>query len=255
MNRAIADGRDHPRIRGEHCDAVHIPRRHHGSSPHTRGARECGESDVSGAGIIPAYAGSTGHLLAGSAFPQDHPRIRGEHAHRWRTGFYGRGSSPHTRGAPVLLGIPAPPVGIIPAYAGSTGHLLAGSAFPQDHPRIRGEHESHRLPIQGIVCPSRELADHPRIRGEHPESGRGHHEIQGSSPHTRGAQVLTVPGDTFERIIPAYAGSTAIGPAMRPRFGDHPRIRGEHRLSRGMCPTSLRIIPAYAGSTFDSEFL
>ena len=50
---------DHPRIRGEH-------RGHHvvdvvgaGSSPHTRGALAAAAAGAGGAGIIPAYAGST----------------------------------------------------------------------------------------------------------------------------------------------------------------------------------------------------
>ena len=30
---------------------------------------------------------------------KDHPRIRGEHGHAWRTRLKKMGSSPHTRGA------------------------------------------------------------------------------------------------------------------------------------------------------------
>ena len=91
----------------------------------------------------------------------------------------------------------------------------------------------------------------------------------GSSPHTRGAQVL---GDDLGMdlgIIPAYAGSTRVGRRPCRRSGDHPRIRGEHSTvptsaikhegssphTRGarqaILPVSslARIIPAYAGST------
>ena len=70
-------------------------------------------------------------------------------------------------------------------------------------------------------------------------------------------------------IIPAYAGSTATTMATCANSMDHPRIRGEHRLSglytgdgqgssphtRGAQPGqgvrygSIGIIPAYAGST------
>ena len=72
-----------------------------------------------------------------------------------------------------------------------------------------------------------------------------------------------------DRIIPAYAGSTARVTEQRALIGDHPRIRGEH--AGGACPfvgaygssphtrgarhvlgrarVRLRIIPAYAGST------
>ena len=52
--------------------------------------------------------------------------------------------------------------------------------------------------------------DHPRIRGEHsnPQDRTGG-EI-GSSPHTRGARNLAIPGVPERRIIPAYAGSTPL---------------------------------------------
>ena len=140
------DGRerheDHPRIRGEHLtggvpgDFAHriIPAyagstrevmaalsRPAGSSPHTRGALAVGVVAV--------------------VVAKDHPRIRGEHevmsftgdgatriipAYAGSTGResslepWGQGSSPHTRGAPVIAASP--------------------SGWHGDHPRIRGEH-------------------------------------------------------------------------------------------------------------------
>ena len=134
--------RDHPRIRGEHCldhgshavnsgiipayagsttepDIVFVPSA--GSSPHTRGARSHPEPRPSAC--------------------RDHPRIRGEHLNQgrmqpvctWIIPAYAgstdvglffpssmRGSSPHTRGAPLR----------IRPQLHETG----------DHPRIRGEH-------------------------------------------------------------------------------------------------------------------
>ena len=79
MNRAIADGSDHPRIRGEHFV---FPRRHpphEGSSPHTRGALLWRDSTLAQNRIIPAYAGST-KIPGDAGTPgRDHPRIRGEH--------------------------------------------------------------------------------------------------------------------------------------------------------------------------------
>ena len=73
-------------------------------------------------------------------------------------------------------------LGIIPAYAGSTG--LAGAG-------VGGE------------------GDHPRIRGEHTRATINRADPAGSSPHTRGAldfgRTVVVAG----RIIPAYAGSTS----------------------------------------------
>ena len=93
--------------------------------------------------------------------------------------------------------------------------------------------------------------------------------VQGSSPHTRGAQEYTVTRSRKARIIPAYAGSTFSGCIYCRIRPDHPRIRGEHATvlltlasSSGSSPHTRgardeahrrirmrRIIPAYAGST------
>ena len=51
---------DHPRIRGEHVENAPNAVFEMGSSPHTRGARVPDPRSEGGAGIIPAYAGSTG---------------------------------------------------------------------------------------------------------------------------------------------------------------------------------------------------
>ncbi|ERH20062.1 hypothetical protein HMPREF0043_00191 [Actinobaculum sp. oral taxon 183 str. F0552] len=56
---ALTTFRDHPRIRGEHGANTSKTRR--------------------GAGIIPAYAGSTSRSSAICFCCTDHPRIRGEH--------------------------------------------------------------------------------------------------------------------------------------------------------------------------------
>ena len=91
-----------------------------GSSPHTRGAL-AGESDGGGGvRIIPAYAGSTSSGPPTTTRHADHPRIRGEHAEASTTHTSRTGSSPHTRGAPIVGGEVVLGLGIIPAYAGST---------------------------------------------------------------------------------------------------------------------------------------
>ena len=97
--RASAIRQDHPRIRGEHPIAAKPDNLVMGSSPHTRGARERCEADVAGAGIIPAYAGSTRFKGLICDFCTDHPRIRGEHASGGGAARSIPGSSPHTRGA------------------------------------------------------------------------------------------------------------------------------------------------------------
>ena len=152
---------DHPRIRGEHdhefAEGVHEL----GSSPHTRGALQLVYFRVVWAGIIPAYAGSTDPLRAVYPMLADHPRIRGEHKYGPYKGTYSTGSSPHTRGARGRARVYPISSRIIPAYAGSTNGLVVFSLDPQDHPRIRGEHEG---------------------------DGKDLARTQGSSPHTRGAR-------------------------------------------------------------------
>ena len=111
---------DHPRIRGEHTPTRTETSGASGSSPHTRGARAEPDGTTSSHRIIPAYAGSTNALAFTWGSVADHPRIRGEHGPVLSYNAPWTGSSPHTRGAPVFLRIPATPIGIIPAYAGST---------------------------------------------------------------------------------------------------------------------------------------
>ena len=173
---------------------------------------------------------------------RDHPRIRGEHI-RVAAGWLGAaGSSPHTRGARPVTVHHTDIRRIIPAYAGSTGTSTPRPASPWDHPRIRGEHgDAFMLTTSGW----------------------------GSSPHTRGARHFEIVVYPVQRIIPAYAGSTASSPRRRPCAPDHPRIRGEHQDGFTYMPEAggssphtrgalhvgppafpgVRIIPAYAGST------
>ena len=180
---SAAGAGDHPRIRGEHPYDEHCVSYRGGSSPHTRGARRPSSASHGSRRIIPAYAGST--CEASSKFPAtaDHPRIRGEHADQVAKTRFGRGSSPHTRGAPARPGVPASPGRIIPAYAGSTQAMATSTTTTKDHPRIRGEHSRRR-------CCSDASA--------------------GSSPHTRGAPVTPKVEKLLPRIIPAYAGSTQV---------------------------------------------
>ena len=194
--------------------------------------------------IIPAYAGST-FSSKNTDFPtRDHPRIRGEHKIIHYQMALGVGSSPHTRGALFASVKSGRPSGIIPAYAGSTINVHGNGEVRRDHPRIRGEHQQ----------------EHQKIRRQ-----------VGSSPHTRGARSSCLRLSCCRRIIPAYAGSTSYPTRGRWSRWDHPRIRGEHFLTRsttlsmmGSSPHTrgaprphyspcrlTGIIPAYAGSTFN----
>ena len=177
----IAGTEDHPRIRGEH-----IP---------------WGDSGGRHPWIIPAYAGSTKIMPNLRRISQDHPRIRGEHRRAVGDADGAEGSSPHTRGAPLLRRTILEIIRIIPAYAGSTGNSPPVAARRPDHPRIRGEHAW----LASAAIPA-----------------------LGSSPHTRGAPQIRLAQALEERIIPAYAGSTVTSGLRSRPARDHPRIRGEH---------------------------
>ena len=217
-----ASPRDHPRIRGEHDPSSGMSLQQMGSSPHTRGAHRHRPARRHRSRIIPAYAGSTLPCLVFVGCLSDHPRIRGEHIKRNFPWLTRGGSSPHTRGALHTRAGHRLVSRIIPAYAGSTGLCNLGPEARPDHPRIRGEHI-------GLAV----------------KSG----DREGSSPHTRGAQIWNSTPSGPSRIIPAYAGSTLNlrFPAIA-RIGSSPHTRGAHPHGAAH-ERRPRIIPAYAGST------
>ena len=193
------------------------------------------------------------------------------------------GSSPHTRGAPHLPCGTRDVPGIIPAYAGSThGDFDIDDAISGSSPHTRGAlvHVYLIAYALGIIPAyagstlrwtptTRTSRDHPRIRGEHSSAASTTIARMGSSPHTRGARSHTSEDSAHARIIPAYAGSTFKAVRVPSRYGDHPRIRGEHLIPivcaynlMGSSPhtrgahvgeaadtRAFGIIPAYAGST------
>ncbi len=152
------------------------------------------------------------------------------------------GSSPSTRGAHLPSPIAAVSGRLIPVYAGSTPTGQGSPVHLQAHPRLRGEHTVATVPPISII---------------------------GSSPSTRGAREGIATLTVRARLIPVYAGSTAVlGPADTP-CPAHPRLRGEHtktfwssHASDGSSPSTRgappapppplyqgRLIPVYAGST------
>ena len=274
---------DHPRLRGEHKPCVTYLHVAPGSSPPTRGAHPLEGGRGAGRRIIPAYAGSTCIRHTQVARPGDHPRLRGEHSSGTSNSWPVSGSSPPTRGALLVRGRQRAHGRIIPAYAGSTSPAPPSPSRQEDHPRLRGEHESDphgRATLAGSSPPTRgaprrrptpsgPTADHPRLRGEHMVQLGPLRKLLGSSPPTRGALSRPPRHHSRHGIIPAYAGSTSDPAGPSPARRDHPRLRGEHSSvgaamsgHRGSSPPTrgarrwlgLRrrcggIIPAYAGST------
>ena len=155
----------HPRSRGENFDLIPFAVGLWGSSPLTRGKRCEGGEAGAHLGLIPAHAGKTQSGSRRRRARAAHPRSRGENLFHFRTSCACVGSSPLTRGKRV--GVPAPFTRerLIPAHAGKTPRVCAAHSSGPAHPRSRGENTV-------VSC--------PYFRGT------------GSSPLTRGKQVLAV---------------------------------------------------------------
>ena len=192
--------------------------------------------------IIPTCTGNTQSGRLTSKFKWDHPRTCGEHSTVTISPLLSVGSSPHVRGAHTITVRDRGTRGIIPACTGSTTSIAAPSPLTRDHPRMCGEHV---LELRQS-CPT-----------------------VGSSPHVRGARLLSKVMPSITGIIPACAGSTCTVFVYGRSYWDHPRMCGEHAPScspypktagssphvRG-APSASRcgfhvpgIIPACAGST------
>ena len=217
-----------------------IPRK--GSSPLTRGKLGTHDDALRDRGLIPAHAGKTTATSRAHVVSRAHPRSRGENAGGRRRARVDNGSSPLTRGKPVLHRRHGPEWRLIPAHAGKTRR-----------PR----------PLVG-AGPA-----HPRSRGENPRVAARATVRSGSSPLTRG-KLDAVPdaGDDL-RLIPAHAGKTIALDVGKGRRKAHPRSRGENfdtscapysetgssPLTRGKprkdrtAQINLGLIPAHAGKT------
>ena len=146
----------------------------------------------------------------------------GEHRPGRRGWIPGWGSSPHVRGAPLANGRDIYTTGIIPACAGSTLPLIRSPTPYWDHPRMCGE---HRISVNTVSSSA------------------------GSSPHVRGAQIVSDFHGLPTGIIPACAGSTFDMIEILRQIGDHPRMCGEHVRRQSVRQLLTGIIPACAGST------
>ncbi|SLI18299.1 Domain of uncharacterised function (DUF2825) [Mycobacteroides abscessus subsp. abscessus] len=140
-------GTAHPRMRGEHWVAVNHHIRCRGSSPHARGALVDPRAGHLGLGLIPACAGSTPPTGRTPGTPRAHPRMRGEHCCCGTRSSLAGGSSPHARGAHVLVGQGDVLEGLIPACAGSTRTCARSRSSTRAHPRMRGEHRPVPNPL------------------------------------------------------------------------------------------------------------
>ena len=171
-----------------------------GSSPLSRGIRDSGVHVRGPQGIIPALAGNTSLTVSNAAPTSDHPRSRGEY-HPSVGGSTIGGSSPLSRGIPVVMTSPCRDGGIIPALAGNTPAPHQSEPSVPDHPRSRGEYRD-------------------------PECVTVYED--GSSPLSRGIRRVWNTRPKTRRIIPALAGNTGTTPTHSTNNTDHPRSRGEY---------------------------
>ena len=198
---SVIHWRAHPRSRGENTYQACVGRAFAGSSPLTRGKPPLTALSPKTTRLIPAHAGKTGTWPSPGRRTWAHPRSRGENCIRSLMIAGLMGSSPLTRGKPVLGLRAHGDEGLIPAHAGKTGF----------------EPTTVRL-----------SAAHPRSRGENGQDGHDEGAPAGSSPLTRGK--LPVLGREFARagLIPAHAGKTIAGRGRSGRPQAHPRSRGEN---------------------------
>ena len=110
----------HPRSRGENVGALVQASGGEGSSPLTRGKQNEHAARQDLRGLIPAHAGKTHENFVPVVGHQAHPRSRGENAPRSAASLTRCGSSPLTRGKPVLTVLVNFIGGLIPAHAGKT---------------------------------------------------------------------------------------------------------------------------------------
>ena len=192
--------------------------------------------------LIPAHAGKTPGNRARGVLETAHPRSRGENSPREARGGGVAGSSPLTRGKRPGCARSRMARRLIPAHAGKTKSTRLPASTPAAHPRSRGENE---------------FTDGTR------------HQIDGSSPLTRGKLIVHCHTHQTRRLIPAHAGKTLCLTLTAWTIRAHPRSRGENvfleipgkgtfgssPLTRGKPRREVKdcepagLIPAHAGKT------
>ncbi len=222
LHRRASRGRFIPAHAGNTSDNAVSVASGSGSSPRTRGTQFIMMGGEGNNRFIPAHAGNTRDEFGEVAFEPVHPRARGEHPHPLLGGGCSVGSSPRTRGTPIVDDHAAVGRRFIPAHAGNTSRLRSRLLLHPVHPRARGE---HCPPVRGVT------------------------DRRGSSPRTRGTRRRLPDRQGSARFIPAHAGNTSCHGIARPWISVHPRARGEHGRVRVRGCCCVRFIPAHAGNT------
>ena len=254
----------HPRSRGENSSSPSWSVDFRGSSPLTRGKPQIIDPSPLPVGLIPAHAGKTVSTARAMSYTRAHPRSRGENRLREAAHPARVGSSPLTRGKPLIPEPDSDRRWLIPAHAGKTGARSPGFVVGTAHPRSRGENlwggvgscytlgsspltrgkrgglsahqflvrliPAHAGKTSGAVAVVGHDGAHPRSRGENFHCSVPLAAVEGSSPLTRGKPWCGVRGGEPGGLIPAHAGKTAGWTSNASRTAAHPRSRGENAL-------------------------
>ena len=240
--RRMGCRRAHPRMGGDHLPTGKGYWTESGSPPHGRGPPLAGAHAGHRGGLTPAWAGTTPSRGPGGAESGAHPRMGGDHAQPAGRLADGAGSPPHGRGPPRVPGRGHHPLGLTPAWAGTTSRALAATSWYQGSPpHGRGPLIRHlrqagpqgltpawagtTITRRGTFLPSKA---HPRMGGDHPGSGVWGTISRGSPPHGRGPQPATRPPGQHPRLTPAWAGTTPAISSRAVRAWAHPRMGGDH---------------------------
>ena len=175
-----------------------------GSPPRARGKDRSGAVRAVVPGITPACAGKSPIHPVHTRLSRDHPRVRGEKHAGVLGGFLGSGSPPRARGKGRGRAGRGGHGGITPACAGKRQMLHQWPCSSWDHPRVRGEKSI-------MDCFS--------------------NASTGSPPRARGKVQLGRTKRNIIGITPACAGKSPPRETDNACFRDHPRVRGEKRIS------------------------
>ena len=242
VGRGGSDEATHPRVCGEHFEALARSGCDFDSPPRVRGARGRVEEGGGEDRLTPACAGST--CLPGRAprGASTHPRVCGEHTTTPSDGSTKGDSPPRVRGARFPLPGRELCYRLTPACAGSTPTASSRSPANATHPRVCGEHRTSRY------CASLRSDSPPRVRGA-PATRQRHHMINRLTPACAGSTAVrghaTRPDPTHPRVCGEHCGVTN---PQRGADDSPPRVRGARGSSWGIA-RRIRLTPACAGST------
>ena len=175
--------------------------------------------------FIPTYVGHTGFPLNGMKIYSVHPHIRGAYLSDQVDGVNINGSSPHTWGILIFVGVDVCCGAVHP-------HIRGAYCGPETFPVAPTGSSPHTW---GIQIPYRTWQNwelvHPHIRGAYYNCINGETGRYGSSPHTWGIRSGRWGMQNEKRFIPTYVGHTKTCHHRVANYAVHPHIRGAYAQS------------------------